>query len=249
MKSLLRTIAPACLVEWYRNYRRAKDRERNRGRSSEAVFTDIYAKNAWGGAKGEFFSGRGSVDEDLVAPYISLVSDTVSRDGLAGSTFVDLGCGDFRIGHRLLPFCSRYTGVDVVRPLVDRNQEQYGCDTVRFVALDIVADALPVGEVCLVRQVFQHLSNQDICSVLLKLQKFKLVIITEHYPTGTEAPVPNLDKVRGGDTRVLDNSGVYLSVPPFNLPEQSLSLALELPVTYAKGSGVLRTFLYRPLSA
>jgi hypothetical protein len=46
----------------------------------------------------------------------------------------------------------------------------------------MVANALPDGDVCLIRQVFQHLSNAEVNEVLRKLNKFKKVYITEGYP-------------------------------------------------------------------
>ena len=67
-----------------------------------------------------------------------MVSEKASSEGFLGPTFVDLGCGDFRVGRQLLPLCSGYIGVDIVKPLICRNQEKYGNATTRFMHLDIV---------------------------------------------------------------------------------------------------------------
>jgi hypothetical protein len=61
--------------------------------------------------------------------------------------------------------------------------------------------------------------------------------------------VPNIDKVHGADIRVYDNSAVYLSEPPFNIPAKELQLILEVPAAVLAGEGQpgwLRTYLYRP---
>ena len=150
---------------------------------------------------------------------------------------------------RLLPLCSNYLGVDIVMPLIQRNQEKYGNATTRFLQLDIVGDELPGGDVCFVRQVLQHLSNEQISKVLSKLKQYKYVFITEHYPTENDAIKPNMDKPHGGDVRVCDNSGVYLAESPFDLPVQTLKHVLEVPgVGLGEGidPGVIRTFLYKP---
>ena len=249
MKSLVRKLLPQALLNNYRRFNRHKWQRQNRSKSVEQVFTEIYEKNRWGGSRGEFCSGSGTDNEQIVSAYISMISEQASSEGFSGLAFVDLGCGDFRVGQRLLPLCSNYLGVDVVMPLIHRNQEKYGNATTRFLHLDIVGDELPGGDVCFVRQVLQHLSNEQIIKVLLKLIKYEYVFITEHYPTDNDAIRRNMDKPHGGDVRVCDNSGVYLAEPPFELPVQALKQVLEVPgVGLGKGMdpGVIRTFLYKP---
>ena len=205
--------------------------------------------NRWGGSKGEFWSGSGTDDEQIVSAYISMISEKASSEGFKGSTFVDLGCGDFRVGEQLLPLCASYIGVDIVKPAVCRNQVRFSNAATNFMHLDILEDELPDGDVCFVRQVLQHLSNQQIIAVLEKLKKYRRVFMTEHYPTDNDAIKPNIDKVHGADIRVYNNSGVYFSEPPFKLPRQSLNIVLEVPgVGMGKGcdQGVIRTFLYKP---
>jgi hypothetical protein len=203
----------------------------------------------WGGEKGEFCSGSGSRDDEILSAYVSVISKKASTEGFHRSTFVDLGCGDFRVGEKLLSLCSEYIGVDVVRKLILRNQEKFGNATTSFVHLDIINDKLPNGDVCFVRQVFQHLSNSQISSVLGKLNTYKWVFITEHYPTDNDAITPNIDKIHGADIRLDSNSGVYLSLPPFELPERSIEEILEVPgagMGQECDQGVIRTFLYKP---
>ena len=119
--------------------------------------------------------------------------------------------------------------MDIVEELVAQNQARYGNENVSFRCLDLIADELPDADICLVRQVLQHLSNAQIASVLTKLKKYRYVLITEHYPAPHLAIAPNLDKPHGSDTRTFDNSGVYLDAPPFNL--DGLSLFLEVMAT------------------
>ena len=216
---------------------------------TEKVFTGIYRQNTWGGAEGEFCSGPGSVDDGIVSAYIAAISAQASSEGFLGRAFVDLGCGDFRVARRLIPLCSSYTGIDIVKPLVRQNQERYGNGVVCFMHLDIVDDSLPDGDVCFLRQVLQHLSNYQIVAILQKLTKYRWVFITEHYPTDNDAIEPNIDKFCGGGTRVSANSGVYLTKPPFRLPADALEQVLEVRGVGSDEShdqGLIRTFLYEP---
>lgn len=240
---------PDVLVDAYRRLYRLREQRQNRRKTTEQVFTEIYQKNKWGGSSGEFCSGAGTVDERAVEAYVAMVSAQASREKFQGLTFVDLGCGDFRVGSRLRRLASRYIGVDIVEPLVRHNQATYADATTEFVHLNIVEDELPDGDVCFVRQVFQHLSNQQIASVLQKLRKYQSVFITEHYPTDNAGIRPNLDKVHGGEVRLYENSGVYLSEPPFSLPRPAWKQVLEVPGVGSgerNDAGIIRTFLYKP---
>lgn len=221
----------------------------NSRRSTEQVFTNIYEKNKWGGTRGDFCSGSGS-DRGPADPYVELVGALVAEASAARDIRVlDLGCGDFRIGSRIAPLVGHYHGVDVVRPLIERNTAQYGSSTVSFSHLDIVADELPEADICLVRQVLQHLSNDQIARVLPKLRRYATVLVTEHYPHAGPVARANLDKVQGADVRVYHDSGVYLSEPPFDVPADELRTVLDVPVrplTAASQPGCLRTILYEP---
>ena len=245
MKDLLRRVLPKAVLERYRQFLREREQRRNERQSTEAVFTDVYRLNKWGGTSGEFFSGTGTANDAVASAYVRMVTEKATELGFLGKAFVDLGCGDFRIGARLLPLCARYTGVDIVKPVIEFNKAHHGTATTRFEHMNIVEERLPAGDVCFVRQVFQHLSNVQIAAVLRKLTAFRWVFITEHYPADNEAIRPNLDKVHGAGIRAYDNSGVYLTAPPFSLPADAVHLVLEV-VGDQSEPGVIRTFLYTP---
>lgn len=249
MKSVFRTLIPQPLIKYYRQLKLYFEKKRNFKKTTEEVFTDIYEKNKWGGSIGEFSSGSGSTDEAAVSAYISTLAQQASVLDFPRKTFVDLGCGDFRVGKQLLPYCDRYIGVDIVKSLVDYNQSHFGSPKTHFIHSNILEDELPNGEICFVRQVLQHLSNQQIKTILDKLSKYQHVYISEHYPSNNVNISPNKDKAHGGDIRLYENSGVYLSDPPFDLPKHSLRLILEVPgggLGEGYDQGVIRTYHYRP---
>jgi len=220
--------------------------------STEDVFTEIYRQRKWGASeKGEDFdSGLGTTQTKHVEAYISAFKMLANQKGFHGGRFVDIGCGDFRIGRQLVPFSGSYVGLDVVKPLIDRNQRLFGSRNVMFQYADATQDALPKGDVCLLRQVFQHLSNKQIAAVLAKLSQYRWVLIAEHLPLDSNLMRANLDKVHGADIRVYKDSGVYLDKAPFDIPTDRLTLVLEVPGTDLGRSvdpGIIRTWLYEPI--
>jgi hypothetical protein len=200
------------------------------------AFTQTYRKKLWGRIKGEeFFSGPGSLDK-FSAPYVEWLVRFIADHHIG--TVVDLGCGDFRIGRRICSVASvNYIGVDIVRDLIVYNQLHFEKENVCFKCANIIEDELPNGELCLIRQVFQHLSNEQISSIIDKCSKFPYVIVTEDVYSG-RGMRPNLDIMHGPDNRIFKRSGVFLEQAPFNLQTRSV-LEIPCPAT----ASVIRTCL------
>lgn len=111
----------------------------------------------------------------------------------------------------------QYTGVDVVRSVIDRNIRLHSSDCVNFVCADLTCDPLPPAGAALVRQVLQHLSNSEITAALANiLRTYPLAFVTEHIYIGPGC-VPNRDIPHGPGTRVPKRSGVFIDRAPFNL--------------------------------
>jgi SAM-dependent methyltransferase len=216
--------------------------------SRRKIFSRVYSKQAWGSMTGEpFCSGGGSTEGYIVDPYVECIAQLAMVEGFLNKRFVDLGCGDFRVGQRLRALSSMYHGVDIVPELIRFNRMQHADNKCVFSCLDLVEDPLPDGDVCLIRQVFQHLSNREILSILPKLSRYKWVFISEHNPSDDTTVIPNIDKVHGGSIRLESNSGVYLEQPPFSLPKELIKCVLQVPIKFAgEDWGTFYTYLYRP---
>jgi hypothetical protein len=246
LKSTIRKVLPRQLVTAYQVYRQAQLSRRNSRMTTEEVFTDIYARNRWGGQSGTFCSGDGSREAEIVSPYLRLVNAELDRLGARSMSVVDLGCGDYSVGRHIAPSCGRYVGVDIVKPLVERNQALFGGGNVAFTHANIVEDDLPAGDICFVRQVLQHLSNAQIAAVLPKLTRFTWCFITEHHPSPDKLREPNRDKPHGDSIRVSRGSGVFLDRPPFAIDAGRYRLLLEVPGIAsddAADPGIIRTYL------
>ena len=210
----LRPIVPAGLRNLWQRFRIEAVRRRNRGRGVAEIFGEIYEANRWGGERGHFSSGSGSTGEH--AERYAEVIRAFIRDREVRHV-VDLGCGDFRVGARLIDGIDiTYTGIDVVPRLIEENRREHGSERVRFACLDITEGPLPDGDLCLIRQVLQHLSNDQIGRILSKVGRYRFVLVTEHYPAPDALREKNRDKPCGEDVRVYDGSGVFLDAPPFN---------------------------------
>lgn len=241
LKSVAKAILPKPVVAWIRARGLIRDMNVARGKSREAVFREIYEKNLWGGEAGELSSGSGSQD-DVTAPYIALVRSLIESEGI--TTIADLGCGDFRVGRQIVSANVTYVGCDVVPSVIEANRSAYSSEHVAFQVLDIVTDPLPDADAAIIRQVFQHLSNAEIGSVLKKLKKYRVVLITDEQVRGDEAQA-NADIAPFHGTRRVFGQGLKLERAPFN---QRLEVLLKHssgdsssigPVTY------LRTVLIR----
>jgi SAM-dependent methyltransferase len=236
MKAVLKSIVPLHIFETYHKVKRLYWKRIYGSKAAREVFTNIYDSNQWGGLKGEYFSGTGS-DEHNALMYSEVIKEIIKERNVR--KVVDLGCGDFTVGAKLQVEGVAYLGVDVVEKLIARNQQHYRNTNIQFQCLDIIEDELPEADMCLIRQVLQHLSNSQISTILRKRKKYKYVVITEHYPLTDEGIVPNKDKVHGYDIRLYYNSAVYLNLPPFNLNISDTLLDVE---ETAKG-GRLKSFL------
>jgi hypothetical protein len=230
---------PSRLISFALKKRPAEDSAATADKSAGEIFTTIYRNNHWGRRwRQKFCSGPGSYEEAVVVPYVESVREFLT--GLPRAPHVvDLGCGDFRVGRRLREVCSDYVACDVVPDLIQHNRKAFARLRVDFRCLNIIEDELPAGEVVFLRQVLQHLSNEQIARVLPKLSRYRFAIITEHLP-GDPAFVPNLDHRCGSGIRVTRNSGVVLTAPPFNFKVASQRHLRSV----RSGAGVITSISY-----
>ena len=204
------------------------------------AMAQIYENNLWGGDTSEYYSGLGSHNPELVIPYVETVSAFL-KSLETPPVVCDLGCGDFNVGKELVKHSKKYIAVDIVPDLIAHNKNQFQGDYLEFQVLDIASEDLPIGDVVILRQVLQHLSNAEIKSVVEKLYNFKYVILTEHLPK--EDFEPNKDIISGQGIRLKKQSGVNITAPPFNFKFKEEKQLLSVKHPGLKGRVV--TTLYR----
>lgn len=219
---------------WLRRLYGAAVGPRNKGDSdsNRSVFSNVYQNKLWGIASPEnespFYSGPGSSDPHIVNPYVEAVKRFFASIPTKKSA-VDLGCGDFRVGSRIVDSFASYTACDVVPELVHFNQQYWQHLPVEFRVVDLVKDEIPDGDVLIVRQVLQHLSNDDIKKFTQSIPRgFSYLLVTEHLPSD-DGFLANKEKESGADIRLGGGSGVVLTKPPFSMNVKSETTLLSVP--------------------
>ncbi len=243
IKPMMYALIPAAWLRKLMHRRSRRWDAKFRSQPAVDVFTAIYAQGKWGTSPGgDFYSGSGSHDPQVILPYIKAVREFLQSLPCHPSV-ADLGCGDFNIGRQLRRFCGSYTACDVVPALISRNQAQFRDANVDFRCLDITRDELPHAGVALLRQVLQHLSNAQIMRVVPKLYRYRFLLLSEHLPAQPNF-LPNLEKPTGALVRLFLHSGVILTAPPFNLKVKSVRAMGSVPQVIDGHAGFVRTTLY-----
>ena len=164
----------------------------------DKIFRKIHADNFW--ASKESVSGVGS-EISYTVNLRECLNELISTYDI--KSICDAPCGDFNwIGNVLSENSSiSYTGIDIVPQLIDKNNELYKTEKVKFIHGDICTDPLPKSDLLIVRDVLFHLSNQDLMLFKENLRKteFKYLLVSQH-SHGQE----NNKDIRTGDFRELD---------------------------------------------
>lgn len=163
----------------------------------EKTFTDIYKTNGWKGS--DSISGRGSSLEQTeevrkIIPYVIEI--------LGAKSMLDIPCGDMYWMARVkFPQDFHYIGADVVNDLVLKGDKMRGKVFVaEFAQLDITKDGLPSVDIVFVRDLFGHLSNQEVKMALKNIKKSgaKYLLATT-FPNTTETT-----DIKTGDWRPIN---------------------------------------------
>lgn len=171
--------------------------------SAREIFRDIYHSNYWGNSDSR--SGAGS---DLAqTAEVRLHLPRLLKE-FAVTSMLDIPCGDW---HWMKDVALEvdYIGVDIVPELIERNQQLYGNETRRFLALDLINEDLPRVDLVFSRDVLVHLSFDDVFSALRNLQKSG----SEYLLTTTFTGRASNPDIRTGQWRPLN-----LQKPPFDFP-------------------------------
>lgn len=193
--------------------------------SNQDIFKKIYREKTWDiKSKSSFNSGPGSHDLEVVNPYVNEVSSFLKLN--KNLIVLDLGCGDFNIGSKLYNFTKSYIGIDIVDDLIKRNKEKFKADNLTFKTLDIINEELPNADCILVKEVFQHITNDEIEKILLKVKNCKYLFITESRPFDINKP--NMDKIKGPHCRTDIKSAIIIEKPPFNFKFKTKKQLLKI---------------------
>lgn len=185
--------------------------------SRKSAFTAIYHLDDWNtkdAAREESsVSGPGSTLDATFALRKAL--PTLITD-LKISTMLDAPCGDCRWIRCADLAGVRYTGADIVEPLIEANRQRLsptdftGVSALEFTCTDLVGDGLPKVDLIMCRDCLVHLKNEDVLKALANFRASGSTwLLTTTFPDAAENP--NLKKTGGWRP-------INLQLPPFNLP-------------------------------
>jgi len=199
--------------------RRKRARYFERLGDSEQIFTHYYNVNKW--KDPESVSGIGSTLENTRNIRRELPGFLESYEIL---TILDAPCGDYNWFRGVSATSGfDYIGGDIVKPLVEKNQREYGDERTRFIQLDIVRESMPAADLWFCRDCLIHLSFDDIRSAIANF----LASDIRYLLTTVHSECTENTEIQTGEFRLLN-----LELPPFSLPEPILYLddtATDLP--------------------
>lgn len=139
------------------------------------IFEGIYLSHTWGGSSR---SGPGSDPEHTVS-YVDFVNEWLAQTPDCRQ-IVELGCGDWATT-RLIKFLpdQAYLGLDIVPAAIDSNRARFEAPNVHFECCDFLSQVPPGGDLLLIKDVLQHLSNRSVQDFLEKvLPRYRYALIT-----------------------------------------------------------------------
>jgi SAM-dependent methyltransferase len=137
------------------------------------IFNNIYKYNLWG-----FGSGTGSLKFNN-KQYIKFMNEFLKKHNDI-TKIVDLGCGDWQLHKHINLEKKKYLGIDIVDKIINTNKKIYGSNNISFQCINFLDNELPEADLCIIKDVLQHLSDENIHKFFNKLKKkiYKYVLIT-----------------------------------------------------------------------
>jgi SAM-dependent methyltransferase len=179
-------------------------------------FDTIYETNEWG-----FGSGPGSLPS-TTRLYRAFLEDFLVKHNIG--SVLDYGCGDWQFSRLVDWHGAHYTGVDVVKTVIDRNIRKYASPRAVFRAIGPADFGTPAADLLIAKDVLQHLTGSQIESFVKNiLPRHKFALVTNCV---NPAERINCDIATGG-FRPLD-----LRKHPFNLPAESV-LEFSVPAKFS----------------
>ncbi|MBI9052712.1 MAG: hypothetical protein JEY96_02775 [Bacteroidales bacterium] len=138
------------------------------------IFDNIYDEKLWLNG-----SGLGSEVQSTIQ-YREFLSKFMEDNEI--ESVIDYGCGDWQFSKYIDWGNIRYMGIDIVENVIYNNIKYYGSNQIIFLSADIFyTNSSLSADLFLLKDVLQHLSNDNIKKILSIAEKSKYVMITNDY--------------------------------------------------------------------
>jgi len=174
-------------------------------RDVEEIFTNIYDRQYWGSI--ETVSGWGS-RLFATANIRSSIPALIKKYNI--KTLLDIPCGDFNWMKEVDLGVSLYIGADIVKKMININNEHYGSKDRIFMALDATVDDLPQVDMIFCRDCLIHLTFKEIHRVIQNFKKSgaKYLLVSNGLKVKINIDLEGLQRYRP----------INLLLFPFNFP-------------------------------
>jgi len=181
------------------------DDEQFKGKTAPEIFTGIFKENIW--KNEESVSGLGSSLEQT-SEIIKLLPGVLTKYNI--KSILDIPCGDFNWMQQINLDGIFYTGADIVKELIDTNNQKYAADYRRFLHLNLIEDEFEEFDLVFCRDCLVHLSFEDIFSSLKNIKRSS----SKYFITTTFTGQKENKNIHTGGWRPLN-----FQKAPFNFPE------------------------------
>lgn len=136
------------------------------GHDRAGVFSKIYKTNHWSDV--ESVSGPGSTLQNTIFVREGLVQ--VMMNYKVG-TLLDVPCGDFNWMKEVDFSSIKYSGMDIVPELIERNNLNFKNENRSFQIVDLVTERVPKVDLIFCRDCLVHLSYEDAKSAIANMKR------------------------------------------------------------------------------
>ena len=148
------------------------------------IFTDIYTNSKWGNNNHKKYNGSSGIGSSIEynVDYVPFLKSFIKKNNY--KMIVDIGCGDFVIGHSIYHDLNViYFGYDVYDAVVKYNSKKYNdlkMYNYNFKLLDCYNNIkhIQIGDLCIIKDVFEHWSDECIIHFLDNLILKKMFILS-----------------------------------------------------------------------
>lgn len=167
-------------------------------------FTNVYQKNLFKGNESRSGEGSNMIQTAIIRREIPLLIKKLKINFL-----IDAPCGDYFWMREVELPVERYLGVEIVKELVERNQNKFGNKQILFTELNIIKDVMPMADMILCRDCLVHLSFKQGIQVInnFKRSGSKYLLITTF-----------VNRVSNNDLGNGFWRTINIEKPPFNFP-------------------------------
>lgn len=150
---------------------------------NDTVWDVIYQENKWDNG-----SGPGSLPEKTIE-YRNMLESFMKEHKI--KTVLDIGCGDWQFSKLIDWGDVKYTGIDCVKDMIDKNKELYKQDGREFILMNVIKEPDKLREykvdLIIMKDVLQHWPVNEIYKIIGIVRKCtKYILITNCCNQGDE---------------------------------------------------------------